>query len=662
MMSSSLSEKNPEDKSKKLFRFKSFRSRIIAFILLLIVPIQFALFITIRNANITTARANIDEALQVTAEVFFNAIEQRRDSLLSKVRALSSDYAFKPAANTNEHKTVLSTLLSYQHRADADVMLLLTIEGDIIADTKHPELTASKFYLPELIEQAKNSDYGEADLIGFIDKQPYLLVAVPLFSPEASHWIVTGFIITDEFAKNLQRTTKSHVSLLFKTKPIASMDTYWQQLASTLPITARKNSERMLSMQPLIFDRNFDLVLADKNYISIALVIRENNRGYFIALLQRSLGQALAPYQELHFIVASVFVIALILLISGGTFIARKITNPVTILAEGAGKIEQGQYDLHIKVDQKDELGLLAQRFNAMAKGLAERAKVRSLLGKVVSPAIAEQLINKGVELGGEDRQATILFCDIRNFTRLCEAHTAKQVITLLNKLLTRLSGVIDQHHGVIDKYIGDAVMALFGVPIIDEKQAENAVYAALAMQHELNIINQELAERHLPEIGLGIGVNSASIVAGNMGSETRLNYTVIGDGVNLSSRLEGLTKYYGVEVLVSQATKELCPEIFFQEIDTVRVKGKMQGLMVFQPLGEKKSISSEELKRTSLFNQMLDLYKKQQWHSALIILEQLTVEFPKVLYYQVYKQRIIGYQGKDFDPDWDEVFTHIQK
>jgi adenylate cyclase len=661
-MSPSPATKNAEVKSRKLFRFKSFRSRIIAFVLFLSVPIQLALFITIRNANITTARANIDEALQVTAEIFFKAIEQRRDSLLIKVRALSSDYAFKPAANTNEHKTVLSTLLSYQQRANADVMLLLSIEGDIIADTKHPELTAQKFYLPELIGRAMNSEYGEAELLGFIDLQPYLLVAVPLFSPEVSHWIVTGFKITDDFAKNLQQTTKSHVSLLFKTSSKEDTNSQWQQLASTLPTIARQNIESTLSQQNLLFDSNFDLLLSGKNYVSVALVIKENSKGVFIALLQRSLEKALAPYQSLHYIVASVFFIAIIILILGGIFIARKITRPVTILAEGAGKIEQGQYDLHIEVNQKDELGQLAQRFNAMAKGLAERAKVRSLLGKVVSPAIAEQLLTKGVELGGEDRQATILFCDIRNFTRLCEAHSAKQVITLLNELLSRLSGVIDQHHGVIDKYIGDAVMALFGVPVIDEQQAQHAVYAALAMRGELNNINKELAKRQLPEIGIGIGVNSASVVAGNMGSETRLNYTVIGDGVNLSSRLEGLTKYYGVAILVSEATKNLCPDILFQEIANVRVKGKMQGIKVYQPLGSKELISAEELKKVSQFHQALHLYKKQKWRPALAILNQLSNEFPKEQCFQIYKQRVIERQDKAFEPGWDETFTHLEK
>jgi len=641
--------------------------------MVIFIPIQLSLFVVIRDANIATARNNIDEALQVTADVFFKSLAQHRDSLLSKVRALSSDYAFKPVANTNEHKTVLSTLTSYQQRVDADVMLLLSMEGNIIADTSHPQLTAEPFYLPHLIEQASNSEYGEADSIAFIENRPYLLVAVPLFSPEPSHWIVMGFLLTDDFALNLQKTTKSDVSILFGNKLISSGNYQWQQLASTLPGDTRQLSEQALTSQASFhqdysvnqhFNKNFDLSLAGQSYVSVVVPIKSENNEYFIALLQRSLAQALVPYENLHFIVALGFFIALILLMVGGNLIARKITEPVTVLAQGAEKIEQGHYDLTIEVNQKDELGQLAQRFNAMAKGLAERAKVRSLLGKVVSPAIADQLLNEGVELGGEEREVTILFSDIRNFTSLCETHNAKEMITLLNQLLTRLSKIIDVHHGVIDKYIGDAVMALFGVPIKDDRQAQNTVLAALAMQQELVVINQELIANNFVEIGLGIGINTAQVIAGNMGSTTRLNYTVIGDGVNVSSRLEGLTKYYGVSILVTQATKEQCKDILFQEIDTVRVKGKKQGLTIYKPLGAIADFSAEELEQVAVFDKVLQFYKEQNWQSALALLSPLKEQYVSTRYYQIYLERIQAQakQGEEFDANWDGIFTHIEK
>lgn len=625
-------------------------------------PIQLALYFTIRDANTQTARANINESLKITAEVFFNALSQRRESLLAKVRALSSDYAFKPAANTNEHKTVLSTLRSYQNRVSADVMLLLSLEGSIIADTKHPTLTNKAFYLPGLLKQASNNEYGEASIIDFIDKQPYLLVAVPLFSPEPSHWVIMGFLLTDHFALALQQITKSQVSLFFINKKSESQLGQWRQFASTLTNLQKEKVELALMQQNWQYNNNFDLGLNGKNFVTVALSIRESPQGIFMVLLQRSLAHALLPYQKLHFIIASVFLTSLMVFVLGGHFIANKITKPITTLAQGARKIEQGQYKLHINVDQSDELGQLATRFNSMAKGLSERAKIRSLLGKVVSPAIAQQLINNGVELGGEERNSTILFSDIKNFTQLCENHDAKEIIALLNKLLTQLSLIIDQHHGVIDKYIGDALMALFGVPLQDNNQAENAVLAALSMQQELVKINLRLISDNLPTIGLGIGINSALVIAGNMGSQTRLNYTVIGDGVNLSSRLEGLTRYYDVPILVSDATKQLCKNIAFCQIDTVKVKGKKQSLTIYQPLGERSKVSQIKLRQVEEFQLALYYYHQQEWQSSLKRLDVLIKASPNSQLYQIYLQRVNAMKDSPIRKNWDGVFIHKDK
>jgi adenylate cyclase len=357
-----------------------------------------------------------------------------------------------------------------------------------------------------------------------------------------------------------------------------------------------------------------------------------------------------------------VFFIAVLLLVGGGAYVARRITKPVTVLAEGAKKIEEGQYELNIEVDQEDELGQLANRFGSMAKGLADRDKIRGVLGKVVSPAIAEELLTKGVELGGEDREATILFSDIRNFTAMCEAQTAKEVITVVNKILTRFSVIIDRYNGVVDKYIGDAVMALFGVPVDNENQAQDAVLAAMGMIDELQVINEVLAKSDVPEVGLGVGVNSATVVAGNMGSETRLNYTVIGDGVNLSARLEGLTKFYGVPILVSEATMSRCPDIYFREIDSVRVKGKQNAQTIFQPMGLKASVTEGEMAQLEQFNTALGCYKKQQWQEATGLFRTLGEQVPGESIYSLYLERVAELEGQPPGEDWDGVYTHTQK
>ena len=640
----------------KLFRFKHFRSRILAFVLLASVPIQLLLFTIIRDANINTARRNVDQALRVTQEIFQASLSNKRDNLMAKVRALSLDYAFKPVAHTNEHQTVLSTLSSYQARADADIMLLLTLDGEIIADTLQVDLTAQPFYLPELIEKAMANEYGEADTLAIIKNTPYLLVALPLFSPEASHWVVMGFKISQTFVTALQATTKSHISIFYQTEQDTS-----QILASTLTHEQQQALSQQLINTPWQLDKHFDLNLKEQNFVSLAGVISSSTKHHWYVILQASLDKALAPYKRLELIIILGFSFALLLLILSALVIAKKITRPITQLSLGADEIAEGHYDITLEIDQQDELGHLAKRFNFMAKGLAERAKVRSLLGKVVSSSIAEQLLNKGVELGGEVRQVSILFSDVRNFTQLCEQKEAKQVITLLNQLLTRFSANIDEHKGVVDKYIGDAVMALFGVPIADENQAQNSVLAALVMQKELKMLNKGFIKQGIEPLALGIGINTAQVLAGNMGSQTRLNYTVLGDGVNLASRLESLTKYYQVPILVSESCKNLSPDIYFRPIDKVRVKGKKHGVSIYQPIAMTVNLSEQKKNETEVFIQAINLYREQEWQSALTIFTKLNNNAHSKLY-NIYIQRCLKLTASPIDTKWDGIFTHLEK
>ena len=226
-----------------------------------------------------------------------------------------------------------------------------------------------------------------------------------------------------------------------------------------------------------------------------------------------------------------------------GIWIARGVSRPVLQLAEGAREIAAGNYQHRVELKQEDELGSLAASFNQMSEGLAERDRVRDLLGKVVSPEVAAELLRKEVALGGEERQVTVLFSDLRNFTSMSEALSPQEMLGILNHYFTRMGAIVEKHGGVVDKYMGDALMALFGAPLGNPDDADRAMKTALEMTEALDDLNRQWHKRGLPTIGVGIGINTDVVVAGNMGSETRLNYTVIGDGVNLASRLEGLTK-----------------------------------------------------------------------------------------------------------------------
>jgi adenylate cyclase len=257
-------------------------------------------------------------------------------------------------------------------------------------------------------------------------------------------------------------------------------------------------------------------------------------------------------------------------------------------LSEGARKIGEGDYSHRVQVRTDDEIGLLANAFNHMSEGLAERDQVRDLLGKVVSPAVAAKLL-RDVVLGGEEREVTILFSDLRRFTSMSETRSPQEMLEILNHYFTRMSAIVDEHGGVVDKYVGDAMMALFGAPVAGPDDADHAMETALEMSEALDELNRQWREQGRNALEVGIGINTDIVVAGNMGSRTRLNYTVIGDGVNLASRLEELTTTpeYQARIIVSSSTLEKAKKRYqTRRLGQVAVKGKQKPTEIYALLG----------------------------------------------------------------------------
>jgi adenylate cyclase len=221
-----------------------------------------------------------------------------------------------------------------------------------------------------------------------------------------------------------------------------------------------------------------------------------------------------------------------------------------------------------------------------MARGLAEKEKVRDLLGKVVSHEIAEQLLNNPVELGGEERIVTVLFSDIRGFTTLSEQLAPEMLGEFLNEYLTAMTDIVFRHDGLLDKYVGDAVMAFWGAPVAVADHAARCCAAALEMEATVQRLNVGWQERGLPAIAIGVGVNTGPAIVGNFGSERRFSYTAVGDTVNLASRLEGLNKTYGTHLLISNETREAVGEAFaVRAVGEVTVRGRKGSTGVFELL-----------------------------------------------------------------------------
>jgi adenylate cyclase len=226
-----------------------------------------------------------------------------------------------------------------------------------------------------------------------------------------------------------------------------------------------------------------------------------------------------------------------------------------------------------------------------MVDGLRERDKLRTTFGKYMTQTVMEHLLKGKVELGGESLTVTILFTDIRSFTTISETMEAHDLVELLNEYFTEMVSIVIQEDGVVDKYIGDAIMAVFGAPVPKPDDAVRAVRAAARMREALVALNERLAARGRPTLRTGIGIHTGEVVAGNIGSEQRMEYTVIGDAVNLASRLEGATKELGADVLVSEDTHALLGDEFdTRAIREITVKGRAKPVMTYEVIRRKAS------------------------------------------------------------------------
>ena len=246
----------------------------------------------------------------------------------------------------------------------------------------------------------------------------------------------------------------------------------------------------------------------------------------------------LAPFDRIRRTLLLSGLATLLLAILLSSALGRGLTRPVRALVAATGRVARGDLNAEVPVTSADELGTLASAFNEMTLGLRLKERYRGVLDKVVSREVAEELVKGEVVLGGENRVVTMLFADVRGFTALTEGMEPQRVIGLINECMEFLSAAVDAEGGVVDKYVGDELMAVFGAPVGRPDDALRAARAALRMQQGMAELNRSRAERSEAPLGLGIGLNTGTVVAGNMGSQDRLNYTVLGDAVNLAARL----------------------------------------------------------------------------------------------------------------------------
>ena len=292
------------------------------------------------------------------------------------------------------------------------------------------------------------------------------------------------------------------------------------------------------------------------------------------------------------------------------------------------------------------------------------KRQLTGLFGHYVPPELVDEMAQDpdAYSLAAESRELTVLFSDVRGFTSISEGLKPRELSELMSEFLTPMTRVIHEHRGTIDKYMGDAIMAFWGAPLGDEDHARHALRAAIAMQAHVEALNARFSAKGWPAIQIGIGLNTGPMSVGNMGSEFRVAYTVLGDAVNLGSRLEGLTKAYAVSILASESTREAAPEYAFREVDKVRVKGKEQPVRIYEPIALRVDLDAKWQDELKQHAEALKAYRACDWDGAEIAFLNLARTSRSPGLYRAYVERIGALRKNPPGRDWDGVYTFTQK
>ena len=630
------------------------QDRIVVFFVVLLMAVQLASFYFIRYAIEQTAQGTLRDELRVGARVFRRLLEQNSQQLVESTSVLTYDFGFRQAIATRDHDTILSALRNHGARINASGMAVIGLDKRIVADTLGVGSAGQPYPYPDLIARADR--LGRTAGIRLIGGKPFQVIVVPVLAPMPIAWVSMSFLIDDAAARDLQRLTSSDVTFVRRDGQRAEL------LATTLPALQR---DALLATAHRVVDQGrnaMTVTLGEHDYEVLATPLEDTSPPRLFAILQKSVEEGRAPYLALQAALLAIAGLAIAITLAGAVRIARRITSPLERLAGAAREVAEGNYGVRVGAVGEDEIAEVAGAFDRMARGLAERDSMRDALGKVASSEVVTQLLRGQIELGGEEREVTVMFSDIRNFTTISEELTPQQVLAMLNEFLTVIGEVVEKHGGVVDKYLGDGAMALFGAPVTRADDTQRALDCALEIRERIEALGPALAARGLPHPEVGIGINTSYVIAGNIGSPSRLNYTVLGDGVNLASRLEGLTKRYLVPIVVGNLTHERASGIVFRELDKVRVRGKTVPERIFEPLGFSWNIAPAELARLELWHSALAHYRGRRWVQAREGFMALAEERTYARLVALYMGYLRDIAANPPAMDWDAAFTLYEK
>jgi class 3 adenylate cyclase len=354
---------------------------------------------------------------------------------------------------------------------------------------------------------------------------------------------------------------------------------------------------------------------------------------------------------------------ALLCLVAGAVAIAlsRGLSRPINELSAAASKVAAGDLQVAVRGDRRDELGELARRFNAMVQGLREREVAKDALGRYLSPEMAHDLVTaqSTVSLQGQRRVLTILFCDVAGFTSISERLEPEALVGLLNSYLDQMVRVLLKHGAYVDKFEGDAIMAFWNAPREAADHARRACLAVLEMQAAAAALSAQWEAKGMPQFKVRYGLHTGVAIVGNMGATDKINYTAIGDSVNLASRLEGANKQYQTQLLISEDTWAAARDaIEARELDVVKVKGKQRGVRVFELQAIKGQLDPTHRQIRDRFEAGLMLYRERRFTEAQAIFDAAPTDGPS----RTFAERCRQLSARPPEADWDGTYEMATK
>ena len=552
------------------------------------------------------------------------------------------------------------------------VFAVLDSQGRLLLDKQNLGNFGQSLSSLSLIQDALANDsaYGwwspsdeSLNDLGLLPSHPkdaiYQILGVPVsVSGKKEGILLVGTAMNDDFLSQLERATRAQISV-FRDGKIR---------ISAFAKERLQELEKVLRIQtPDVLVR---FTLGEEKYLGtfVGLSRDSTSRGALQTdgfLIARSKTEELAPYSLLQLQLKALVALALLIAAAAAFLAARWVSRPLATLSAAMAEIGRGNLAHRVAVSSGDEFEGLGDLFNSMTAGLEEREKIRNTFKSFVSEHVVNLLLGntEGIKLGGEKRDISAFFSDIASFTSHAEKMGPEMSVAFLNEYLTAMTEIIEEQGGLVDKYIGDGIMAFWGAPILSQDHPDRACRTAIAQVQKMDQTFESWRNKYnLSHLSIRIGIDSGKAIVGNIGSTHRMNYTIVGDTVNLASRLEGLNKAYGTRICISQATRSQLNSTFaVRELDLVKIRGMKMVIHVYELMGYNGQNPDLEA-LVPRYEEALSLFRARKFGEAEKLFDQCRIQGVLDSPSHTLIRRCQIYKNNPPDPSWDGVWVPVNQ